>query len=144
MNYILWIIVLVVMLVVEASTVNLVSIWFAAGALGAIISVALGANLMVQIITFVCISALALIIARPIIKKHIKTNAVPTNADRFIGQTGIVTEEINMEKFAGQVKVSGRDWSAVTNDKTTLAVGTKVKVKEISGVKLIVEKEKGE
>ena len=144
MNSVLWIIFLVVFLIIEASTVNLVTIWFAAGSLGAIIASSLGAEVIWQIVTFLCVSAITLVVARPIIKKHIKTKTVPTNADRVIGKTGIVTEDITNDKFAGQVSVSGREWSAVTNDNSPLCVGTKVKIKEISGVKLIVEKEKGE
>ena len=140
MNSILWIILLVAFLIIEALTVNLVTTWFAIGSLGAIIAGALGAQMTFQIATFVCVSALALIIARPVIKKHIKPGIVPTNADRIIGETGTVTEEINQEKFAGQVNVSGRQWSAVSDDHSTISVGTKVKVKEISGVKLVVEK----
>ena len=140
MNSVLWIIFLVVFIIIEASTVNLVTIWFAIGSVGALVASSLGAEPIWQIITFLCVSALALIIARPIIKKHIKTKAVPTNADRVIGEVGIVTEEINQEKFAGQVSVAGREWSAVTNDNSPLCVGTRVKVKEISGGKLIVEK----
>ncbi len=144
MNSVLWIIFLVVFLIIEALTVNLVTTWFAIGSLGALVAASLGAEPLWQIVTFLCVSAISLIIARPIIKKHIKTKAVPTNADRVIGKTGIVTEDITNDKFAGQVSVSGREWSAVTNDNSPLCVGTRVKVKEISGVKLIVEKEKGE
>ncbi len=141
MNSVLWIIFLVVLLAIEASTTNLVTIWFAIGSLGALVATSLGAGVLLQIVTFLCVSALSLIVARPIIKKHVKPKAVATNADTVIGKTGIVTEEINSEKFAGQVNVSGRQWSAVSEDSSTLSEGTKVKVKEISGVKLIVEKE---
>jgi len=140
MNSILWIILLVAFLIIEAITVNLVTTWFAIGSLGAIVASSLGAEPLWQIITFLCVSTLSLVLARPIIKKHIKGKAIPTNADTVIGKTGTVTDEINPEKFAGQVKVSGREWSAVSDDNATLTVGTKVKIKEISGVKLIVEK----
>ncbi len=144
MNSVLWIIFLVVFLIIEALTVNLVTTWFAIGSLGAIVVASLGAEMIWQIVTFLCVSALALVIARPIIKKHIKTKAVPTNADRVIGETGIVTDDITSDKFAGQVSIAGREWSAVSDDHSAISVGTRVIVKEISGVKLIVEKEKGE
>lgn len=141
MDYVLWIIFLVAMLILEACTTNLVSIWFAAGALGAIAAEYMGAELVWQLVTFVAVSALTLIIARPFIKKYRNTKTVATNADRLIGETGIVTDDIESSKFAGQVNVVGREWSAVTADKSELAAGTKVKVKAISGVKLVVEKE---
>lgn len=140
MDYILWIIFLVAMLILEASTTNLVSIWFAAGALGAIVTKYLGGDLIWQICALVAMSALTLIIARPFIKKFRNTSTVATNADRLIGEVGIVTDDINSTKFAGQVSVAGREWSAVTENKSDLAAGTRVKIKAISGVKLVVDK----
>ncbi len=141
MDYVLWIIFLVAMLIVEASTTNLVSIWFAAGALGAIVAKACGAQAVWQIAVMVAVSAIAIIIASPYIKKHHSAGIVATNADRIVGETGIVTDDINAEKFAGQVNVAGRQWSAVSADRSEIASGSKVKVKAISGVKLVVEKE---
>ena len=141
MDYILWIIFLVAMLILEASTANLVSIWFAAGALGAIVAAALGAQPVWQLAVMVGVSAIAVVAAGPFIKNHHKTNAIATNADRIVGETGIVTDDINAEKFAGQVNVAGRQWSAVSFDRSDIAAGSKVKVKSISGVKLVVEKE---
>ncbi|MBE7051646.1 MAG: NfeD family protein [Ruminococcaceae bacterium] len=141
MEYILWIIFMVAMLIVEASTVNLVSIWFAIGALGAIIAAYFGGGLICQLVVFVAVTAVSLLIAKPFIKKFRNTKTVATNADRLIGETGIVTEEIDNTKFAGRVTVNGSHWAAVAGNKEEISIGTKVRIKEISGVKLIVEKE---
>ncbi len=141
MHYFLWIIFLIGMLILEASTTNLVSIWFAVGALGALILKVFGASFVWQIAGFIIVSAVSIIIARPFIKKHHNRKTVPTNADMLIGLSGTVTDEINEEKFAGKVNVSGKEWSAVSEDKSQIDVGEKVKVKSISGVKLVVEKE---
>jgi len=138
MNYIFWIVFIVVMLVIEASTVNLITIWFATGALAAIIAGLLGANQVWQIAVMLVVSAAALLIARPFIKKHHSTGTVATNADMLIGQTAIVTEAITNGKFAGSVTVNGKTWSATTDDGTEIAEGAKVIIRSISGVRLIV------
>ncbi len=141
MDYAVWIIIIVGMLILEASTTNLVSIWFAFGGLGAIVAGLCGGDGIWQIGVFAVVSALSLGIAWPIIKKYRNRSKTATNADMIIGEKGIVTEEITPDKFAGKVKVSGREWSAVTEDRAPVEAGVSVKVKSISGVKLVVEKE---
>ena len=144
MEYAVWIIIVVGMLILEASTTNLISIWFAAGALGAIVAKMCGGGAIWQFGVFAVVSALSLAIAWPFIKKHRNRPKTRTNADMIIGERGIVTDEITSDKFAGKVNVGGKEWSAVTEDRTPVAAGTAVKVKSISGVKLVVEKEHSE
>ncbi|MBQ4630564.1 MAG: NfeD family protein [Clostridia bacterium] len=144
MEYAIWIILIVAMLVIEASTTNLVSIWFAVGCLGAIVAKILGTDIYIQILVFFVISGLSLALAWPFIKKHRQQKSVATNYDMIIGKTAIVTDDISGDKFAGSVKVGGKEWSAVSETGDDIYAGEKVVVKSISGVKLVVDKIKTE
>ena len=64
----------------------------------------------------------------------------PTNADRFVGETAVVTQAIDNIAETGLVKLQGTVWTARTADGSVIAEGEKVTVKAIEGVKLIVEK----
>ena len=139
MEYALWIVLMVALIIIEASTASLVCIWFAIGALAAAISKLLGAELLSQIVVFVAVSAVALFATKPIVKELRGKGKTATNADMVIGKTGIVTEEITNEKFAGKVKVAGREWSAVTADGSEIPKNSKITVLKIEGVKLVVE-----
>ena len=140
MEYAVWIIFIVAMMIIEASTTNLVSIWFAFGALGAILAKALGGGVTPQILTFVILSGLSLAIAWPFIKKYHNGKKEATNADMLIGKTGVITEDITNDKFAGKVNVSGQIWSATSESGEDILEGAKVKIVKITGVKLVVEK----
>ena len=133
-----WIALAVVFGVIEAATAQIVTIWFAVGAVGAVIANVSGANLTVQLIVFVAVSILTLIIARPYLKKFTKTEMQRTNADMCIGETAVVLEEINNTQGTGQVKVRGSVWTARSRDNTVIPAGENVHVEKIEGVKLIV------
>lgn len=139
MEYALWIGLMVVFIVIEMSTASLVCIWFAVGALAAAVSKIFGISFFAQLVIFVAASALALIVTKPLVKKIKAKGKTATNADMLIGKNGIVTEEITNDKFAGKVKVAGQEWSAVTADGSEIPKNSKILVKEISGVKLVVE-----
>ena len=139
MEYAVWIGIMAVFIIVEMSTSALVCIWFAVGALAAVVAKLLGASLAGQVIVFVVVSALALVLTKPLIKKIKANGKTATNADMVIGKYGIVTEEITNDKFAGKVKVAGQEWSAVTEDGSEIPKNSKILVKKISGVKLVVE-----
>ena len=139
MEYALWIVLMVALIIVEASTASLVCIWFAIGALGALIAKLFGAGLFYQTVCFVIVSAIALCVTKPLVKKLRKNGKTATNADMVIGKTGIVTEDITNDKFAGSVKVAGQMWSAVTSDGSEIPKNSKVKIIKIDGVKLVVE-----
>lgn len=139
MEYALWIVLMVALIIIEASTASLVCIWFALGALAAAVSKLLGAELLNQIIVFVAVSAVTLFATKPIVKKLRGKGKIATNADMVIGKTGIVTEEITNDKFAGKVKVAGQQWSAVTADGSEIPKNSKITVLKIEGVKLVVE-----
>lgn len=137
---ILWSAVLLISALVEAATMGLVSIWFAGGALVALIAHFCGAGFGLQVILFFAVSGVLLACLYPFAKKVLKKNRTATNADRIIGMTAIVTEAIDNVEATGAVKVDGKVWSARSTDGTAFAEGEHVKVTAIEGVRAIVEK----
>lgn len=135
-----WIIAMVVFLVVEAVTVGIVSVWFAIGALFAMVTAMLGANLWVQITVFLIVSAIALYFTRPLVKKFVNNKVEPTNADMLIGKECRVVETIDNLSGTGAVYVDGKTWTARTVDEEIIPEGQLVKAERIEGVKLIVSK----
>ena len=133
-----WLIAFVVFLIVEAVTFGLASIFFAFGALVALISALVGAPLGVQIAVFIVVSAVALYFTRPLAKKYLNARKLPTNADRMLNMIGIVTEEIDNIKGTGTVSVGGKVWTARSKSDENIAKGERVRAASIEGVKLIV------
>lgn len=131
-----WLIIFIFLIFVEIATVNLVSIWFAIGAIASCILSIYVDNLIIQLGCFVITSTICLILTKSIISKIKNHKITPTNLDRVIGDIGIVTEDID-EFNNGEVKVDGKAWTATS--KETLKVGTKVKIVSINGVKLNVK-----
>jgi len=136
-----WLVLLVVFVVFEAATVQLVSVWFALGALAALIAAICHAPAWLQIVLFILISAVSFAVTRPLVKKFSTSKIQKTNADRCIGDTAVVTEEINNLEAKGQVKVDGNIWTARSENNDIIPAGEKVTVMKIEGVKLIVKKE---
>lgn len=136
---IFWIIAAVLFAVIEAATVALVTVWFAVGALAAAIAAQFGASILLQVGTFVVVSAILLCVTRPVFKKISVKKPQRTNADRFIGEEAMVIKKIDDINNDGQVKISGQVWSAVSEDKSQLEEGTIVMVVAIRGVKLVVK-----
>lgn len=135
-----WIIAMVVFLVIEAVTVGIVSVWFAIGALFAMVTAMLGANLWVQIAVFLVVSAVTLYFTRPLVKKYVNNKVEPTNADMLIGKECRVVETIDNLTGTGAVYVDGKTWTARTIDEEIIPEGQLVKAERIEGVKLIVSK----
>ena len=136
----IWLIVMVVMIVVEISAPGLVSIWFAAGALGAFIAAQLRAGTGIQVMVFVLVSVVLLLLTRPLAKKYINTRAARTNKDAIPGRTAIVTEEINNLEATGHVTIDGLPWTARTAEQEIIPAGEEVVVEKIEGVKCIVKR----
>lgn len=133
---IIWLVLIAVFIVLEATTVTLVSIWFCAGALAAfLVSLFAPGAVWVQIAVFVAASALSLLGLRPLLKKLLAGKAVPTNADANIGKTCQVVEEIQPGRF-GRVRLEGLEWTAKAD--AVLPVGAWCRVDAIEGVKLVV------
>lgn len=137
-----WLGILVASVVLELVTTQMVSIWFSIGALASFIAALVGVEqLWIQIVIFVVVSAIAVAVTRPLVKKMINRKAEPTNADMVIGKTGIVTEKIDNLAPSGLVKVNGTVWTARAADDSVIEENEKVIIKEIRGVKLLVIKE---
>ena len=136
---VIWIAVLIGGVAIEVATLNLVSIWFAVGGLAAFIALSLGASFLVQLIVFAVVSAVMLCLIRPLTTDILKPKGTKTNADRIIGETAIVTEQISNASNKGQIKISGQIWSAKSDDGNVINEGETVKIIAISGVKAIVE-----
>ncbi len=136
-----WLVLLVVFVVFEAATVQLVSVWFALGALASLIAAVFHAPAWLQIVLFIAVSAISFAVTRPLVRKFSTSKIQKTNADRCIGDTAVVTEEINNLEAKGQVKVDGNIWTARNENNEIIPEGERVTVIRIEGVKLIVKKE---
>lgn len=136
---ILWVVLMVVFLVVEAACpIHLVSIWFAAGSLVAAIVAALGGQLWLQILLFLLVSCGLLAALWPFVKKVLNPKRTATNIDAMIGTEGYVTMAVDNLNAEGKVKLGGMEWTARSADGTKIPAGTLVKVDRIEGVKAIV------
>ena len=139
----LWLIASVLLFAVEAITTTLVSIWFALGAAGAMIAAFCGADVLVQWIIFIAVSAILLIFTRKAAKKWLFPKIEKTNSEGLVGEAGLVVEEIDNIASKGRVEIMGQSWKAKSEGGEKIAVGNKVVIKEIKGVTLIVsEKQK--
>ena len=139
--WIIWLVIFVSMLVVESLGPTLISVWFALGALVAlIISFIPGVAWWIELIVFVVVSATALLALRPVFKHLLKRNVFKSNVDSMQGKRGYVTEDITY-LVPGSVKLGDVKWSAVPQDKnTTFIKGEVVEVVAVNGNKLIVKK----
>ena len=138
---VIWSVLLVLFLILEAATVQLVSAWFALGALCALLANLCGVGVIWQIVLFLIVSAICLIATRPLVKKMTATKIQKTNADRCIGAEAVVLEEINNLKSTGLVKAMGNTWTARAEDGSVIPKDAVVIVRKMDGVKLIVSQQ---
>ena len=138
MDWIFWLVLVIILSVIEIATVSLVSIWFvASGIVVMILSFFIG-DVAIESTIFALLGILLLLVTRPIVAKLKSKDNAKTNLDRIIGEDAIVTEDIT-KNSVGEVKIDGKRWSTISKDKCLK--GDTVKVLRIDGVKLIVEKE---
>ena len=135
---IFWLAAMVVFIAAEAMTVSLVSIWFAAGALGAIIVALLGGGLVLQVTVFLMLAVALLLSLRSIVRKHFTPHVTKTNIDSVIGATGIVVTPVKNIAALGQVQINGMEWSARSSDNSHIPAGAMVRVDRVEGVKVFV------
>ena len=136
---IVWLVLLLAFAALEGITVGLTSIWFAAGALAALIAALLHGPLWLQIALFLVVSILCLLAVRPLARKYVNTQVQPTNADRVIGAEARVTEDIDNIQGKGAVSVGGIIWTARSDSDEVIPAGSLVRVLRIEGVKVFVE-----
>lgn len=135
-----WLLLLIVMIVTELITMGLTTIWFAGGAIIAIILAVLHVPVAIQIAAFLVVSIVLLIFTRPIAVKYFNHDRLKTNVESMIGRQAVVISEIDNLNGIGQIQVNGQEWSARTiDDGQVIPVGEVVVIKAVSGVKLIVE-----
>ena len=139
MGYI-WLIIIILLVFVEVMTINLTTIWFVVSGLVALLLSFFVDNFFIQFLVFTIGGILLLITTRPILEKLIKEHKESTNLDRIIGMTGIVTEKIEKNNN-GEVKVDGKRWTAYADE--VIDIESTVKILEINGVKIKVEKVEG-
>lgn len=139
---IIWLVILAVLVVIEIITLGLTTIWFAGGALAALVVSLLGGPLWLQILLFLGISVVLLVFTRPLAVRYMNKNQQKTNVDSIPGKTGVVIQAIDNLKAEGQVMVDGTSWTARSKNGDVIREGEVVKVLAVQGVKLIVEVEK--
>ena len=135
---ILWLVLLILFLVTEGATAAVTTIWFAVGAVAALIAAMLGAEIWLQVVLFAVVSVVCLLALRPVLKKYIEPRRAKTNVDALIGAQGVVLEKIDNIAGTGRVKLSGMEWSAKSATGEIIEAGTVIKVEKIEGVKVFV------
>lgn len=133
-----WFILMVVFIGIEASTISMISAWFAAGALCAMVASLLGGQLWLQILLFLVISGGLLALLRPLTKKYFTPKLIKTNVDAVIGTTGTVIQTIDNNLGTGKVKLNGMEWTARSSNHEVFTVNTRIRVDKIEGVKVFV------
>ena len=141
----LWLGAIVLFGVAEVVTEGMISIWFVAGSLAGLVTCMSGWALgglspeATQVLVFAVVSAAALVLTRPLVRRFMTRPHVPTNLDRVLGMVGKVTEAVDNERASGAVYVDGKTWTARSADGAVIPAGTQVKVQKIEGVKLLVQ-----
>ncbi|MBP3469428.1 MAG: NfeD family protein [Lachnospiraceae bacterium] len=140
MATIIWLVIFVVFLGIEIATLGLTTIWFAGGALLAMLVAAIGLPVYVQIPVFLIVSVVLLLFTRPLAMKYFNKERIRTNAESLVGETAVVTETINNIKGMGKAVINGQEWTARSStDAVEIEKETKAVIVAIEGVKLIVQ-----
>lgn len=136
---IIWLVLLIVFIAVEAATLGLASIWFAGGALIALIVAALKGPVWLQLVLFLITALVLLIFTRPVAVKYFNKDRVKTNVGSIIGKQGIVTAEIDNLQATGKVTIGGQEWTARSSEEgITIPEGAVIEVEAVNGVKVLV------
>ena len=134
---IIWLALLILFVILEAVTVQLICIWFAAGSLAAMLVSSLGGPIWLQLLVFFTLSIVLFALLWPLAKKHFKPKLVATNADALAGKVCKVTEAIDPLE-GGRVKVGDVTWSARSEGNKVIPAGEQVKILKIQGAKVFV------
>ena len=137
----MWIGIIVAAVAVEATTEQLISIWFVPGAVIATVLDAFSADILIQVLVFLVISIVGILFFRRLVTSKMNVKETKTNVDAIVGEKCIVTERVDTFAGCGQVKVRGQVWSARgANDEDAFEIGDTLQVIAIEGVKLICKK----
>lgn len=137
-GWILWIAAMVFFGILEAATVNMVSVWFVGGSLAALVVQLLGGNHWLQLAAFLLVSGILLAALRPFVRKFVSPNKIATNADMAIGRDAYLTETVDNIRGTGALKLDGKEWTVRSADGAVLEKNTLVKIVDMQGVKLFV------
>lgn len=140
MDMIGWLVAFVILIGIEAATMALTTIWFAGGAVFAFFAAVLGFSVQTQLVVFLIVSFILLLFTRPLAMRFVNRETVKTNVDGLIGRKAKVITKIDNNEPSGATVVDGQEWTArSTDDAVAIPVGTHVVIKEVRGVKLMVE-----
>ena len=140
MDMIGWLVAFVILIGIEAATMALTTIWFAGGAVFAFFAAVLGFSVQTQLVVFLIVSFILLLFTRPLAIRFVNRETVKTNVDGLIGRKAKVIKKIDNNEPSGAAVIDGQEWTARSADEAvTIPVGTHVVIKEVRGVKLIVE-----
>ena len=140
MDMIGWLVAFVILIGIEAATMALTTIWFAGGAVFAFFAAVLGFSIQTQLVVFLIVSFILLLFTRPLAMRFVNRETVKTNVDGLIGRRAKVITKNDNNEPSGATVVDGQEWTARSmDDAVTIPVGTHVVIKEVRGVKLIVE-----
>lgn len=139
---IFWLIILVASVIIEAATLQLVSIWFAVGSIAALILAKLGVPLGMQALVCLLVSGILMAFTRPLLKKIMPKRVARTNADGNVGRTALIIEKVDPTAATGRARLDGVDWQAVSEDGSVIEKGTSVTVTAVNSTKLTVAPEK--
>lgn len=134
-----WLMIIIILTIIEVITTSLVSVWFIASAILALLVSFLTESFFWQFAVFVLGGTIFLVMTKPLLKRKAFTPKAKTNLERIIGMQAKVTDTITPNSI-GEVYVDGKKWSAYS--KETINVDEIVIVEAIDGVKLSVRKEK--
>ena len=127
--------------VIEFMSLQMVSIWFVAGGIVALILAIIGGiDLWIQIVVFIVLSMILLLSFRKMALKYLLRNTnTKTNVDSIVGKETRLLEPISLDKV-GSVKINGVVWTAIAeNDTISIPAETLVAVVEVRGNKLVVQ-----
>lgn len=137
---VIWILGIIAFIILEAVTYQLVSIWFAIGALGGMIAAFLGTNFYVQMAVFIVVSFICILCLRPLSMKFFKPRNVETNAQSLVGKEVLITSDVDNIRGLGEGKVDGKFWTVRSIDNSHVLKGETAVIEKIEGVKLIVKR----
>lgn len=139
MTVFIWLGIMIVLLLAEAATVGLTTIWFAAGALAAMVLCALGVGAFGQWTVFFVVSLVLLYFTRPIALKWMTPHKLRTNYENAVDKTVRITERVDNIAGTGAAVLNGQEWTArMQQDDATLESGELATVAAVEGVKLIL------
>lgn len=137
---VIWILGIIVFIILEAVTYQLVSIWFAVGALGGLVASFVGVNFYVQMAVFIAVSFIFILCLRPISMKFLKPKNIKTNAQSLVGKEVLITSDVDNIKGLGEGKTDGKVWTVRSIDNSQIVKGEVAVIEKIEGVKLIVKR----